>query len=59
MDQEINVTLADLKRELADLMKAIAEDNDGQGRDHLLNGRWPVAHNLARRIHKMETGVWL
>lgn len=46
--------LADLRRELLNLVRAIFEENDCPGRDHLPNGRWPMVHNLARRIDELE-----
>lgn len=48
-------TLTDLQRERDDLMKAIAEDNDWHGRDHLPNGRWPMVHSLERRINALTS----
>ena len=43
-------TLDDLKRELAELKAAIAEDNDWHYRDHWPDGRWPMVQRLAARI---------
>lgn len=47
-------SLADLRRELEDLKQAVAEDNDPHHRDHLKSGRWPMIHNLERRIDELE-----
>jgi hypothetical protein len=44
--------LADLKRELDDLKKAISWDSSH--RDHGPNGRWAVVKNLARLVHELE-----
>ncbi len=54
MSEITEPTLPDLKRELAELKRAIAEDNDWHCRDHWRNGRWPMVHALARRIDALE-----
>jgi hypothetical protein len=49
-------TIEDLRRECDELMRAIEEDGDRCGRDHLPNGRWPMVHRIVDRIREMERG---
>lgn len=50
------IILSDLRRELEDLKRAVAEDADLHHRDHLPNGRWAMIHRLAARIGQLERG---
>lgn len=47
-------TLQALNRELDELLRAVHEDNDQLGRDHWPEGRWPMIHNLAKRIDALS-----
>jgi len=47
-------SLADLERERDELMRAIREDDDWHGRDHLPRGRWPMVHCIQEQINAMK-----